>query len=59
MVLSLQPKKVNTHKLTLPINFVAVLMIEPSIIITGTLLAVIGVPLLILLVIQRLRRMIR
>ena len=41
------------------INFIAVLMIEPGIAITGTLLAVIGVPLLILLIIERLRRLAR
>ena len=44
-------------ELDLFINFVAVLMIEPGIAITGTLLAVIGVPLLILLIIERLRRL--
>lgn len=44
-------------ELDLFVNFVAILMIEPSIAITGTLLAVIGVPLLALLIIQRLRRL--
>ena len=44
-------------ELDLFVNFVAVLMIEPKIAITGTLLAVIGIPLLVLLIIQRLRRM--
>jgi len=46
-------------ELDLFINFIAVLMIEPGIAITGTLLAVIGVPLLILLIIERLRRLAR
>ncbi len=44
-------------ELDLFINLVAVLMIKPGIAITGTLLAVIGVPLLILLIIERLRRL--
>ena len=44
-------------ELDLFVNFVAILMIEPTIAITGTLLAVIGVPLLALLIIQRLRRL--
>lgn len=44
-------------ELDLFINFTAVLMIEPKIAITGTLLAVMGIPLLVLLTIQRLRRM--
>lgn len=44
-------------ELDLFINFIAVLMIEPGIEITGTLLAVIGAPLLILLIIERLRRL--
>ena len=44
-------------ELDLFINFISVLMIEPNIAITGTLLAVIGVPLLILLIIERLRRL--
>jgi len=47
------------NELDLFINFVAILMIEPKIIITGTLLAVIGVPLFILLIIQRIRRLMR
>ena len=39
------------------INFVAILMIDPEITITGTTLLVIAVPLLTLLLIQRLRRL--
>ena len=46
-------------QLDLFVNLVAVLMIEPGVVITGTLLAVIGVPLLILLIIERLRRRVR
>ena len=46
-------------ELDLFINLIAVLMIEPGVAITGTLLAVIGAPLLILLIIGRLRRLAR
>lgn len=44
-------------ELDLFINLIAVLMIEPGVAITGTLLAVIGAPLLVLLIIERLRRL--
>ena len=45
------------NELDLFINFVAVLLIEPSIKLTGTLLLVIGTPLIFLLIAQRIRRM--
>ena len=43
-------------ELDLFINVIAVLLSEPKIVITGTLIAVIGAPLVALFVIQRIRR---
>lgn len=44
-------------ELDLFINFMAVMMIDPSIVLTGTMVAAVALPLSVLLVIQRLRRM--
>lgn len=44
-------------ELDLFINLVAVLMTQPKAEITGTLLVVIGVPLIVMFVVQRIRRM--
>lgn len=47
------------NEIDLFINFVAVLMTNEKIAITGTLLAVIGIPLMALFIVQRIRRMMR
>lgn len=44
-------------ELDLFINFIAIMMIDPSIPLTGTMVAAVALPLTVLLVIQRLRRM--
>ena len=46
-------------ELDLFINFVAILMADPEIVLTGTIIGVIGIPLLVFLIIQRLRRLMR
>src|SRR3989338_9726483 len=47
------------NELDLFINFVAVLMTDERIVLTGTLLAVIGIPLAALFIVQRIRRAVR
>lgn len=44
-------------ELDLFINFIAIMMIEPSIVLTGTMVAAVAMPLTVLLIVQRLRRM--